>query len=120
MREGVGRWWAAGVLAHPCEFSLHCTEPEFLNFYGAQESIPRNQFRQPMYPGGPVRQPYSYSVPSPYRLFKNTSTVYRLHCSVEQSVSYRDTILTSNGNNSIRNSKVQKTGLNSVPYTQSP
>ena len=25
---------------------LHRTEPEFLNFYGAQESIPRNQFRQ--------------------------------------------------------------------------
>jgi hypothetical protein len=24
------------------------TEPEFLNFLGAQESIPRNQFRQPM------------------------------------------------------------------------
>ncbi len=22
--------------------------------------------RQPMYPGGPVRQPYSYSVPSPH------------------------------------------------------
>ncbi len=28
-----------------------CTaEPELLNFYGAPESIPRNQFRQPMYP----------------------------------------------------------------------
>jgi hypothetical protein len=53
--EGVGRWWAAGVLAHPCEFSPHCTEPEFLNFYGAQESIPRNQFRKPMKPSGPVR-----------------------------------------------------------------
>jgi hypothetical protein len=25
-----------------------CPEPEFLNFKGAQESIPRNQFRQPM------------------------------------------------------------------------
>jgi hypothetical protein len=25
--------------------------------------------RQPMYPGGPVRQPYSYSVPGPHRLF---------------------------------------------------
>ncbi len=35
------------------------TEPEFLNFYGAQELSPRNQFRQPMYPGGPVRQLYS-------------------------------------------------------------
>ncbi len=31
------------------------SEPEFLNFLGAQESIPRNQFRQPMWPGGPVR-----------------------------------------------------------------
>jgi hypothetical protein len=27
-------------------------EPVFLNVYGAQESIPRNEFRQPMYPGG--------------------------------------------------------------------
>ncbi len=24
------------------------TEPVFLNVYGAQESIPRNEFRQPM------------------------------------------------------------------------
>ncbi len=28
-----------------------------------------------MQPEGPVRQPYSYSVPSPRRLFKNYSTV---------------------------------------------
>ncbi len=27
-------------------------EPEFLNFQVAQESIPRNQIRQPMKPGG--------------------------------------------------------------------
>jgi hypothetical protein len=40
----------------------------------AQESIPRNQFRQPMRPGGPVRRPYSHSVPNPHRLFKNFST----------------------------------------------
>jgi hypothetical protein len=26
--------------------------------------------------GGPVRQPYSYSVPGPHRLFKNSNTVY--------------------------------------------
>ncbi len=31
------------------------TEPVFLNGCGAQKSIPRNEFRQPMYPGGPVR-----------------------------------------------------------------
>jgi hypothetical protein len=42
-------------------------EPEFLNFKGSQESIPRNQFR-------PVRQSYSYSVPSRQRLFKNSIT----------------------------------------------
>ncbi len=30
-------------------------EPVFLNVYGAQESIPMNEFRQPMKPGGPVR-----------------------------------------------------------------
>jgi hypothetical protein len=50
------------------------TEPVFLNFYGAQESIPGNRFRQSMKPGGPAGQTYSYSVPSPHRLFKNSST----------------------------------------------
>ncbi len=49
-------------------------ETVFLNLKGAQESIPRNRFRLPMQPGGPVRQPYSYSVASPHRLFKNSST----------------------------------------------
>jgi hypothetical protein len=36
--------------------------------------IPRNQFCQPKKPGGPVRQPYSYSVSSPHSLFKNSGT----------------------------------------------
>ncbi len=44
-------------------------------FEEAQESIPRNQFRQAVKPGVPVRQAYSNSVPSPHRLFKNSSTV---------------------------------------------
>jgi hypothetical protein len=34
----------------------------------------RNQFHQAVQPGGPVRQPYSYSVRSPRRLFKHSST----------------------------------------------
>ncbi len=49
-------------------------EPEFLNFQGAQESIPKNQFRQAVKDGGPVRQLYSYSVPSPIDYVKNSST----------------------------------------------
>jgi hypothetical protein len=28
--------------------STYYSEPVFLNFYGAQESFPRNEFRQPM------------------------------------------------------------------------
>ncbi len=39
-------------------FFLHLffsSEPVFLNVYGAQEQIPRNEFRQPMQPGEPVR-----------------------------------------------------------------
>ncbi len=32
------------------------TGPEFVNVQGAQEQIPRNRFRRPMQPGGPVRQ----------------------------------------------------------------
>ncbi len=42
----------------------------------AQESIPRNLFRQAVLPDGSVGQPYSYPVPSPHILFKNSSTVY--------------------------------------------
>jgi hypothetical protein len=37
-----------------------------------------NQFRQPEKPGGPVQQPYSYSVPSPHRMFKNSSIVFKI------------------------------------------
>jgi hypothetical protein len=39
--------------------------------------IPRIDSKKLIPPGygGPVRQPYSYSVPSPYRLFKNSSTL---------------------------------------------
>jgi hypothetical protein len=34
-------------------------EPEFLNFSGAQKSIPMNQFHLAVEFGGPVKQPYS-------------------------------------------------------------
>ena len=50
------------------------TETVFLNFQEAQESMPRNRFRQATQAGGPVRQLGSYSVPSPHRLLKNSST----------------------------------------------
>ncbi len=39
-----------------------------LNFLGAQQSASLRT------PGGPVRQAYSYSVPSPHWLFKNSCT----------------------------------------------
>ncbi len=52
---------------------LH-SEPVLLNVYGASELMPRNEFRQPMQSGGPVRKPYSSSMPSPHRLFKNSSS----------------------------------------------
>ncbi len=35
---------------------LSQSEPVCVNVYGAQESIPRNRFRQPMQPDGPVRK----------------------------------------------------------------
>jgi hypothetical protein len=35
---------------------LMSAEPVFVNVYGAQELIPMDRFRQPMEPGGPVRQ----------------------------------------------------------------
>jgi hypothetical protein len=34
------------VTNHPLSLTLPSPEPEFLNFKGAQESIPRNQFHQ--------------------------------------------------------------------------
>ncbi len=33
----------------------------FFNLQGVQESIPRNRFRKPIKPGGPVRQLFSYT-----------------------------------------------------------
>jgi hypothetical protein len=59
----------------------------------AQESIPRNQFRQHMYPGGPVRQPYPYSVPSPHR-FQPCAGIFNKHSMgprnrVERGLLYR-------------------------------
>ncbi len=58
------------VLANTCKASTsnwrnYLPETVFLNFLGAQESIPRHRLCQPIQPDGPVRQPYSYSFPSP-------------------------------------------------------
>ncbi len=46
--EGVEEagWW--NIPWHLAQVLLPQPEPEFLNFYANQESIPRNQFRQPM------------------------------------------------------------------------
>ncbi len=49
---------------------LSCTEapePEYVNVKGAEESILRNRFRQPIEPGGPVRQPYLTNRPEQAR-----------------------------------------------------
>ncbi len=48
----------------------HESEPVFLNFYGAQESIP------PAFVAWPVRQPNFYWVLFPHRLFQNSSMVW--------------------------------------------
>ncbi len=50
-------------------------EPVFLNVYGAQESIPRNEFRQPIWPGGPrYDNPISTSILAPIDFLKNSSS----------------------------------------------
>ncbi len=41
-------------MTSPAQAHLFIPEPEFVNVEGAQESIPRNRFRQPMKPSGPV------------------------------------------------------------------
>jgi hypothetical protein len=43
---------------------VNITEPVFLKVSGAQELIPRNEFRHPMKPGGQVRR---YDNPIPNR-----------------------------------------------------
>ena len=41
---------------------VNITEPVFLKVSGAQESIPKNEFRNPMKPGEPVRR-YDNPIP---------------------------------------------------------
>jgi hypothetical protein len=72
---------------------LPLPEPVLLNVYGAPALIPRNEFRQPMEPGGPVRKPYSSSVPSPHRLFKNSSSVRSFICNALISLRKHQAIL---------------------------
>jgi hypothetical protein len=43
----------------------------------------KEPIRQAMQPGGLVRQPYSYSVPSPQRLLKNSSAKWNLQLMLE-------------------------------------
>ncbi len=42
---------------HFTRVQTHNPEPVFLNAYGAQESIPRNEFRQPMFLAGRYNKP---------------------------------------------------------------
>ncbi len=58
-------------------------EAVFLNFYWAQESIPRSRYRHSLYHGGPARQPYSYSVPYIVQKFQ--------HCSSKKKKSRKST-----------------------------
>jgi hypothetical protein len=65
----------SGFVTIYAKTTVHCSpEPVLFNVYGALELNPRNEFRQPVLPGGTVRKPYSSSVPSPHRLFKNSSS----------------------------------------------
>ncbi len=41
---------------------------------------PRIDYKETIPPVGPVRQPYSFSVPGPHRLFKNSSTEWARAC----------------------------------------
>jgi hypothetical protein len=57
-------------------YSLYC-EPVFLNVYGAQESIPRDQFRQPICSlAGRYDNPILTRCLAPIDFFKNSSSVF--------------------------------------------
>jgi hypothetical protein len=63
----------------------NATKPVFENVYGAQESIPRNLFRQPIQLDGPVRKigfrtspPGWKSIPSLLKRSANTGSIPRL------------------------------------------
>ncbi len=75
-------------------FSLVNPEPVFVNVYGAQESIPRNRFRQPMKPGGPVRKigfrtgpPGWESIPGLLKRSTNTGSEHKARILLEVSLS---------------------------------
>jgi hypothetical protein len=46
--DGQSEGEANQQVARQVQLGHTCAEPVFLNVYGAQESIPRNEFRQPM------------------------------------------------------------------------
>ncbi len=92
--SGVAAHWSHKIRLWPLVWN---TETVLLSFSGFKESIspayvararifkllrsPRTDSKEPIPPGcvawrGPVRQPYSYSVPSPHRLFENSSSGY--------------------------------------------
>ncbi len=50
----AGFFWGGGGKIDSADHQT--VESAFVNVYGAQESIPRNRFRQPIYPVEPVRQ----------------------------------------------------------------
>ncbi len=64
---------APHALLYPCTQFIKISSAGIFKLLKSPK-IPKNRFLQPMSPGRPVRQPYSYSVPSPHRLFLNSST----------------------------------------------
>ncbi len=46
--KGFKLFWFGPQVGSYALSPLYCTEPVFLNVYGAPELIPRNEFRQPM------------------------------------------------------------------------
>ncbi len=62
-------YWA---MPHPVQSSA---TPHTEQYHTPYSTMPHPMYMYVcMYPGGTVRQPYSYSVPSPLRLFTNSST----------------------------------------------
>ncbi len=75
-------FFKATIIASLSNFlEIQPTRARIFKLLEDQKSILRNQFSQPLYPGGPVQQPCSsYLVPIPHRLFKNSRTVNSLPC----------------------------------------
>jgi hypothetical protein len=105
VRRNLPRKFISGVL--PSQVRRPQKKPQVRGLSRARifklKRRPRNDSKEPIPPGcvacgGPIRQSYSYSVPSPLRLFKNSNTFsyFSLAALVRQDLSSGQSCIPAN------------------------